>query len=152
LTGADEVGVLLGAEITRLIRFGADGSGTVTAAWRRTGDSVPGRSRIAIDDIVAAPVRESGIPARITEQSPPELAPGSCSAVGAPYQGRRQRGLHGRIHRAGRYRDRERPGPSRSRRVSGLPAVGGNLQPRAIWLDPASATQADPPVLLLDEP
>jgi hypothetical protein len=84
LTGADEVGVLLGAEITRLIRFGADGSGTVTAAWRRTGDSMPGRSRIAIDDIVAAPVRESGIPARITEQSPPELAPGSCSAVGAP--------------------------------------------------------------------
>ncbi len=34
----------------------------------------------------------------------------------------------------------------------GPPAVGGNLQPRAIWLDLASATQADPPVLLLDAP
>jgi signal transduction histidine kinase len=79
-----EVGLLQGAEITRLLRFEADGSATVAAAWSRTGDALPVGSRIAIDSIVAAPVRESGKPARITEQSPPELPGGSYSAVGAP--------------------------------------------------------------------
>jgi signal transduction histidine kinase len=79
-----EVGVLLGADITRLVRFEADGSGTVAAAWARTGDPVPVGSRIPIDGIVAAQVRESGKPARIIEELPPELPPGSYSAVGAP--------------------------------------------------------------------
>jgi signal transduction histidine kinase len=79
-----EVGVLLGAEITRLIRFEADGGGTVAAAWSRTGDELPIGSRISLNGVVAAPVRESGEPARMTEQSPPELPAGSYSAVGTP--------------------------------------------------------------------
>ena len=79
-----EVGLLLGAEITRLLRFESNGSATVAAAWSRAGDALSVGSRIAIDNIVAAPVRHSGKPARITEQSPPELPGGSYSAVGAP--------------------------------------------------------------------
>jgi signal transduction histidine kinase len=83
-TVTKEVGLLLAAEITRLVRYEADGSGTVTAAWSRTGDSLPVGSRIPIGGIVAAPVRRSGKPARITEQSPPELPKGAYSAAGTP--------------------------------------------------------------------
>src|SRR5271165_329664 len=83
-TVTKEVGLLLPAEITRLVRYEADGSGTVAAAWRRTGDPVPVGSRIPIGGIVAAPVRRSGKPARITEQSPPELPEGLYSAAGTP--------------------------------------------------------------------
>jgi signal transduction histidine kinase len=79
-----EVGELLGAEMTRLIRFEADGGGTVAATWVRTGDPLPVGSRIPIDGIVAAPVRASGKPACMAEQSPPELPAGNYSAVGAP--------------------------------------------------------------------
>jgi signal transduction histidine kinase len=79
-----EVGLLLQAEITRLLRFEADGSATVCAAWGRSGDALPTGSRIAIDSTVAAPVRDSGKPARMTEQSPPELPEASYSAVGTP--------------------------------------------------------------------
>jgi signal transduction histidine kinase len=83
-TVTKEVGLLLAADITRLVRYEADGSGTVAGAWSRTGDPVPVGSRIPIEGIVAAPVRRSGKPARITEQSPPELPKGSYSAAGAP--------------------------------------------------------------------
>jgi signal transduction histidine kinase len=79
-----ELGLLLNAEITRLVRFEADGSATVLAVWKRTDEPVPIGRRIAIDDIVAAPVRRTGKPARMTEQSPPGLPGGSYSAVGAP--------------------------------------------------------------------
>ena len=83
-TVTQEVGLLLAAEITRLVRYEADGSGTIAAAWSRTGNPVPVGSRIPIDDIVAGPVRRSGRPARTTEQSPPELPQGSYSAAGTP--------------------------------------------------------------------
>jgi signal transduction histidine kinase len=79
-----EVGLLVGAEITRLVRYEADGTGTVAAAWRRTGDPVTVGSRIPIGGIVATPVLRSGKPARITEQSPPELPKGLYSAAGTP--------------------------------------------------------------------
>jgi signal transduction histidine kinase len=81
---SQEVGLLLDVEITRLLRFEPDGAATVVAAWRRTGDPVPVGSRIAIDTTVAAPVRQTGEPARITEHSPPELPGGSYSAVATP--------------------------------------------------------------------
>jgi signal transduction histidine kinase len=81
-----EVGLLLGAEITRLVRYEADGTGTVAAAWRRTGDPVPVGSRIPIGGIVATAVLRSGKPARITEQSPPELPEGLYSAAGTPVE------------------------------------------------------------------
>jgi signal transduction histidine kinase len=81
---AQEVGLVLGAEITRLLRFEADGTATVTATWLRVGERLPTGSRIAITNTVAAPVRETGKPARITEESPPELPGSTYSAVGAP--------------------------------------------------------------------
>ena len=79
-----ESGLILGAEFTRLLRFEADGSATVVGGWRREGDPVPVGSRIPIDGVVAAPVRKSGEPARMVEQSPPELPQGRYSAVGTP--------------------------------------------------------------------
>jgi GAF domain-containing protein len=83
-TVTQEVKLLLAAEITRLVRYEADGSGTIAAAWSRRGNPIPVGSRIPIDDIVAGPVRRSGKPARTIEQSPPELPQGSYSAAGAP--------------------------------------------------------------------
>jgi nitrate/nitrite-specific signal transduction histidine kinase len=81
---AQEVGLVLGAEITRLLRFEADGTATVTATWLRAGERVPTGHRVPITNTVAAPVRETGKPARITEESPPELPGFAYSAVGAP--------------------------------------------------------------------
>jgi signal transduction histidine kinase len=81
---AQEVGLVLGAEITRLLRFEADGTATVTATWLRAGERLPTGSRIPITNTVALPVRETGKPARITEESPPELPGSVYSAVGAP--------------------------------------------------------------------
>jgi signal transduction histidine kinase len=81
---AEQVGLLLGAEITRLLRFEADGNATIAAAWTCTGDPVRVGSRIRIGGMVAAPVRQSGKPARIIEQAPAEVPAGSYSAVGAP--------------------------------------------------------------------
>ncbi|MDT5066488.1 MAG: hypothetical protein QOJ95_2123 [Mycobacterium sp.] len=81
---AQEVGLVLGAEITRLLRFESDGTATVTATWLRAGERLPTGSRIPITNTVALPVRETGKPARITEESPPELPGSSYSAVGAP--------------------------------------------------------------------
>jgi signal transduction histidine kinase len=79
-----ESGMILKAETTRLLRFEADGSATVVGAWRRAGDPVPVGSRIRIDAVVAAPVRQTGEPARMTEESPPGLPAGCYSAVGTP--------------------------------------------------------------------
>jgi signal transduction histidine kinase len=81
---AQEVGLVLGAEITRLLRFEADGTATITATWLRAGERLPTGSRIPITNTVAAPVRETGKAARITEESPPELPGSAYSAVGAP--------------------------------------------------------------------
>jgi signal transduction histidine kinase len=79
-----EVGLLLNADITRLLRFEVDGTGTVAAAWTRTGNPVGVGARIDIDSTVAALVRQTGTAARRTEESPPGLSDGSYSAVGAP--------------------------------------------------------------------
>ncbi|MEQ4209240.1 CHASE3 domain-containing protein [Actinopolymorpha sp. B9G3] len=85
---AKEVGLLLGAEATRLLRFEADGRATVMSGWTREGDPVPAGGRIAIDGIVAAMVRQSGQPARKTEQLRWVAGflpgPGPYSAVGSP--------------------------------------------------------------------
>jgi CHASE3 domain sensor protein len=79
-----ESGLILGAEVTRLLRFEADGSATVVGAWRRSGDEVPIGSRIPVESIVAGPVRQTGAPARLVEKSPPEMPTGCYSAVGTP--------------------------------------------------------------------
>jgi signal transduction histidine kinase len=79
-----ESGLILGAETTRLLRFEPDGSATVVGGWRHEGDPVPVGGRIPMDGVVATPVCKTGGPARMVEQSPPELAPGRYSAVGTP--------------------------------------------------------------------
>jgi signal transduction histidine kinase len=80
-----ESGLIIGAEITRLSRFEADGRATVVGTWRRAaGNPVAVGTCIPIDGIVAGPVRQTGNPARMIEESPPELQGGSYSAVGAP--------------------------------------------------------------------
>ena len=81
---ANEVGLLVDADITRLLRFETDGSATVCGAWAQRNDPVPVGSRIAIDTTVAAHVRQTGTPARRTEVSPPDLPDGTYSAAGAP--------------------------------------------------------------------
>jgi len=80
----EEIGLLLRADITRLVRFETDGTGTVCAAWTQGRDAVPVGARIDIQATVAEHVRKSGDPARRTEVSPPELPEGTYSAVGAP--------------------------------------------------------------------
>jgi signal transduction histidine kinase len=80
----EEVGLLLHADITRLLRFEADGTGTVAAAWTQTRGPVPVGARIEIDVTVAAEVRQSGTSARRTEVSPPDLPEATYCAVGAP--------------------------------------------------------------------
>ncbi len=126
----EEVGLLLHADITRLLRFEADGTGTVAAAWTQARDPVPVGARIDIDSTVAAHVRSSGNPARHIEISPPDLPEGTYCAVGAPIMvGRctvggdhrivterpraagRHRDPDGRVHPPGRNRDRQRAGP-----------------------------------------
>ena len=79
-----EVGQLLDVEITRLLRFEADGTATVVAAWRGVGDPLTVGCRIPVGATIAALVRRTGEPARVVEQSPPELPGGSYAAVGAP--------------------------------------------------------------------
>lgn len=81
---ANEIGLLAHADITRLLRFEADGSATVCGAWGQTRDPIAVGTRIAIDATVAAHVRQTGVPARRTEVSPPGLPDGTYSAVGAP--------------------------------------------------------------------
>jgi signal transduction histidine kinase len=83
---ANEVGLLTRADITRLLRFEIDGSATVCGTWAqlREPDPVPIGARIAIDTTVAAHVRQTGMPARRTEVSPPDLPAGTYCAVGAP--------------------------------------------------------------------
>jgi signal transduction histidine kinase len=81
---ANEVGLLTGADITRLLRYETDGGATVCGAWTQIRDPVPMGARIAIDTTVAAHVRQTGVPARRTEVSPPDLPDGTYCAVGAP--------------------------------------------------------------------
>jgi signal transduction histidine kinase len=66
------------------LRFEADGTGTVAAAWTQTDNPIPVGCRIELAATVAEPVRQSGAPARHTEISPPGLPDGTYCAVGAP--------------------------------------------------------------------
>jgi signal transduction histidine kinase len=79
-----EVGQLLDVEISRLLRFEADDTATVVAAWRGVGDPLPVGRRIPVGATIAALVRRTGQPARMVERSPPELPGGSYAAIGAP--------------------------------------------------------------------
>ncbi|MGO4443488.1 CHASE3 domain-containing protein [Mycobacterium sp. 2YAF39] len=81
---ANEIGLLARADITRLLRFESDGTATVCGTWARTSDPVPEGARIDIGATVAAHVRQTWMPARRTEVSPPDLPEGTYSAVGAP--------------------------------------------------------------------
>jgi HAMP domain-containing protein len=81
-----EVGQLLHVEITRLLRFEADGTATVAAAWRRVGDPLPVGCRIPIDGVVAAPVRQTGAPHDLSSSHHR-----SCQGAPTPRLARRSR-------------------------------------------------------------
>ena len=151
-----EVGQLLDVEITAAPALRARRYGHFVAAWRRVGEALPVGSRIPIDATVAAPVRQTGEPARMVEHSPPELPGGSYSAVGPPIkvggtpwgamsalcpQDRPppggHRGAHGRVHRPGRHRDRQHSGPRRSYGVAGSDRDRGRWGPPTHRAQPA---------------
>jgi GAF domain-containing protein len=89
---AAEVGQLLGADVTMVVRYEADGTGTVIGGWSVPGVTVPRGSGLTIVGVgVAVSVLRTGQPAR-TEQfeGPPGSLPalvrqlGVQSGVGAP--------------------------------------------------------------------
>jgi signal transduction histidine kinase len=89
---AEEVGRLLGAPATRLLRYEADGTASVVAAWSETGVDIPAGSRLSLaGDNVAASVLSTGRVARMDsfEGASGALAArlrqlGIRSAVGGP--------------------------------------------------------------------
>jgi signal transduction histidine kinase len=89
---AEEVGRLLGAPSTRLLRYEADRTACVVAAWSETGIDIPVGSRLPLEgDNVAGSVLRTGHVARMDsfEDAPGPLAAqlrklGIRSAVGAP--------------------------------------------------------------------
>jgi signal transduction histidine kinase len=85
---AEEVGRLLVADHTIMVRYEADDTVTVVAAWSPTGDTVPvGLRRPLLPASVSRLVRETGRPARFDPYAgvaAAELELGIRSAVGAP--------------------------------------------------------------------
>ncbi len=89
---AEEVGRLLGAPSTRLLRYQADGTASVVAAWSEAGVDIPAGSRLSlVGDNVAASVLSTGRVARMDslERASGPLAArlrqlGIRSAVGGP--------------------------------------------------------------------
>lgn len=89
---AEEVGRLLGSPSTRLLRYEADGTGSVVATWSETGIGIPAGTRLSLEgENVAASVLRTGGVARMDsfEGAPGSLAAqvrqlGIRSAVGAP--------------------------------------------------------------------
>jgi PAS domain S-box-containing protein len=91
----EEVGRLLHAHTSNMVRFEPDGTGVVSGAWSTAGvQAVPVGTHVALDGTtVAARIRRSGRPARVDtyeglEGSTAELlrSLGFRSAVGAPIQ------------------------------------------------------------------
>jgi PAS domain S-box-containing protein len=67
----EEVGRLLGAQTSNMVRFEPDGTGSVLAGWS-TGDvrNVPAGTHFALDGpTVAARVRDTGLPQRVDDYS-----------------------------------------------------------------------------------
>ena len=89
---AAEVGQLLGADITMVLRYEGDGTGTVVGGWGVPGVSVPQGSGLTIAGVgVAVLVQRTGQPARTERfEGPPGSLPalvrqlGVQSGVGAP--------------------------------------------------------------------
>jgi PAS domain S-box-containing protein len=77
---AKELGRLLDATATRLVRYDDDGTATIVASWGRLADSVPVGTRMALGGInVISLVARSGRPARIDDYS---KATGPIAAYG----------------------------------------------------------------------
>ena len=152
-----EAGRVLGVGFTTMSRYHPDGAVTVVGAWSGTGIPVifPAGTRLSAGGSnLHTQVFQTGQPARLDtiagDLGPalaPALAAGIRTAVGVPISvegrlGRHERVLHGggaalgrhrgaagRVHRAGRHRDRQRAGPGRAARVrrgAGRAAAGGD--------------------------
>ena len=76
----EEVGRLLGAQSSNMVRFEPDGTGLVTGAWSTgSAPSVPVGTREALDGpTAAARIRDSGLPERVDSY---EGVPGSTAAM-----------------------------------------------------------------------
>jgi PAS domain S-box-containing protein len=89
---AREVGLLLGVDATRMVRYELDGTATGVAAWSATGDHIPPGRRLVLEgDSVAATVWRTGRPGRMhsyDDATGPVAALGRemglRSSVGAP--------------------------------------------------------------------
>lgn len=89
---ATEVGQLLGADVTMVLRYEPEGTGTVIGGWSVPGVAVPQGSGLIIEGVgVAVSVLRSGQPARTERfEGPPGSLPalvrqlGVRSGVGAP--------------------------------------------------------------------
>jgi signal transduction histidine kinase len=89
---AEEVAVVLGADVAQVLRYEADGSATAVAGWSEVPLGLPLDVRLQLDgDTVASRVRRTGAAARIDSYAdvPGEIAAmlrasGVRSSVGAP--------------------------------------------------------------------
>ena len=151
----EEAGRLLGAHHATMSRYDPDGTATVVASWSSTGAAFPVGTGAALGGRNAHTlVFQTGQAARIDDYAgasgPVAEAArefGLRAAVGVPVSvegglwgvmvvesragaaARRHRGPAGRVHRTGRDRDRQRPGPrgaARVRRGAGRAAAGGD--------------------------
>src|SRR4051794_38017520 len=67
---AEEVGLILGAETALMVRYDADGSGSVYASWGELAATFPPGANLDLEgDSVLALVRRTGQPARIDDYS-----------------------------------------------------------------------------------
>jgi PAS domain S-box-containing protein len=76
----EEVGRLLGAQTSNMVRFEPDGSGVVTGGWSTGGArNVPVGTRVELDGpSVAALIRDTGLPQRVDDYS---QTPGSTAEL-----------------------------------------------------------------------
>ena len=142
-----EAGRLLAADATLMSRYDPDDAVTVVGAWTSTGDcQLPVGSRLSLGGRnLHTLVFQTGRAARIDDYAGASGPAGEASptssgvraSVGVPVsvEGRLwgvmivasvaeplpagHRGAAGRVHRAGRHRDRQRRGPGRADRLAG---------------------------------
>ena len=82
---AGELGQLLGAGITKILRFEPDGTATVVGGWSVPGMDIPIGTRLTLKgEGVAVMVKETGVPARTERfQGPPGSVPDCFHRAGA---------------------------------------------------------------------
>jgi signal transduction histidine kinase len=91
---AEEIGQLLGANMTKVLRYEADGTATVVGGWSEPGIDVPIGTRLTLaGEGVAAAVRRTGVSTRVERFAGPPGSVAACfrdvgarSGVGSPIE------------------------------------------------------------------